>query len=473
VIGKKILSGLNMRGMSWLRTAMQGRARAQRELSDADKIRRATRIKRQRGVGALEYIAIATAALFGVIQGMHWWGIYSNSQDDNVNAGQFQQVMQGATQYLNNNTPGASGVIPWATIAPYMPAGLTGTVKNTWGQGYQLAVQVVGSTVNAMIETTGGTAIPEDRMRSIARLIGTSGGYVTTLAPTLATGTSGNWSSTLASFGASPGTGHLAGALFYQTAAAMNGSYLWRIAVPGQPQLNTMATAINMGGNNITNVGQLQTAAGNGVQIGSSYYYGDGANSAIRQDGALFIQNRAGTGAADIAQVGNISSSGSVSAAGNVVAGGTVQGGFLYSTGSLQVNGSAQVNGNVNVNGTVQGGYVNSTGNVNAQGYVTVQGGASPGGGCGGAAIGSGPSGTLLCESGVWSQGGSKFGGAYSYVYPLNGSANTVVQCEWTNSFTGACSCPAGYQGYSAVSGEGFHNSPWDVYFMTTMCFLG
>ena len=73
----------------------------------------------------------------------------------------------------------------------------------------------------------------------------------------------------------------------------------------------------------------------------------------------------------------------------------------------------------------------------------------------------------------MWSKSGSQFGGTYSYVYPLSGPATDIVQCEWENSFTGACSCPAGYQGYSAVSGEGYHNSPWDTYFMTVMCFMG
>jgi type II secretory pathway pseudopilin PulG len=42
----------------------------------------------------------------------------------------------------------------------------------------------------------------------------------------------------------------------------------------------------------------LVTSAGNGVQIGSSFYYGDNTNSAIRQNGTLYVQNQGGTGAA-------------------------------------------------------------------------------------------------------------------------------------------------------------------------------
>lgn len=45
---------------------------------------------------------------------------------------------------------------------------------------------------------------------------------------------------------------------------------------------------------------QFVAPAGNGVNIGGSYYYGDGTNSAVRQPGTFYVQNQAGSGAANL-----------------------------------------------------------------------------------------------------------------------------------------------------------------------------
>ncbi|MCA8197402.1 shufflon system plasmid conjugative transfer pilus tip adhesin PilV, partial [Burkholderia vietnamiensis] len=394
------------------------------------------RVRSQRGFGALEYIMVGAVIVSAIVMGMRWWGTYADGRDDAITAGQLQQAMKGAKTWLDNNSGSVttSQTIPWSTLAPSMPAGLSST--NNWGQTYQLSINVAGSAVNAMLETIGGTAIPENRMRSISQAIGTAGGYVTKLAPTVATGTNGGWSAVLANYGTNPTTvGHLAGSLFYQTAAATNGTYLWRTAVAGQPQLNQMETAIDMNSNNINNAGTVNaqkvvTPAGNGVQIGSGYLYCDSANCAVRQNGALYIQNVAGTAAADVNAgsvnaSGNVNSSGSVSAAGNVVANGTVQGGFVYSTGS------AQVNGNMTVYGQNYGQTVVSNGRLTTNEYLQVNGWAAAGNGCSpnGLMANSG-SGPLFCQSGVWT---------------AMGSVRTIAVDSGSWQPSGYASCPASF----------------------------
>ncbi|WP_227893874.1 shufflon system plasmid conjugative transfer pilus tip adhesin PilV [Burkholderia vietnamiensis] len=387
------------------------------------------RVRSQRGFGALEYIMVGAVIVSAIVMGMRWWGTYADGRDDAITAGQLQQAMKGAKTWLDNNSGSVttSQTIPWSTLASSMPAGLSST--NNWGQTYQLSINVAGSAVNAMLETIGGTAIPENRMRSISQAVGTAGGYVTKLAPTVATGTNGGWSAVLANYGTNPTTvGHLSGSLFYQTAAATNGTYLWRTAVAGQPQLNQMQTAIDMNSNNINNAGTVNaqkvvTPAGNGVQIGSGYLYCDSANCAVRQNGALYIQNVAGTAAADVNAgnlnasgsvnaSGNVNASGSVSAAGNVVANGTVQGGFVYSTGS------AQVNGNMTVYGQNYGQTVVSNGRLTTNEYLQVNGWAAAGNGCSpnGLMANSG-SGPLFCQSGVWTSAAQFNPRAYATAY--------------------------------------------------------
>ncbi len=70
----------------------------------------------------------------------------------------------------------------------------------------------------------------------------------------------------------------------------------------------------------------------------------------------------------------------------------------------------------------------------------------------------------------MWSKGGVQFGGVYSYSYYLSNGAEAV--CQSVNGMTGSCSCPAGYSGWSVVTGQGYHNSPWDIYWDTVLCLI-
>ncbi|WP_139113626.1 shufflon system plasmid conjugative transfer pilus tip adhesin PilV, partial [Acidithiobacillus thiooxidans] len=144
--------------------------------------------------------------------------------------------------------------------------------------------------------------------------------------------------------------GHFAALLAYSN-GQLQSDYLYRVAVPGQPQLNTMQTNLNMGTNSVNNADEVNAqsetlAAGdpNGqygaLQIGNNYYYGDSSNAAVRTPGGFYVQNQNGSEPASIDEVDNVNAS-----------------------------------GNITTPATVQGGYVNSTGDVNAQSALTVDGG--------------------------------------------------------------------------------------------------
>jgi hypothetical protein len=249
----------------------------------------------------------------------------------------------------------------------------------------------------------------------------------------------------------------------------LSSNYLYRNAIPGQPQLNEMNTALGLNGNNINDVGTL-TANGVVTAAGAQINGPSNLNGAVNITGNTTMAN--GTeiynpGTQYIETGGGNLYLKPFNAGGETVVGGGGGNGQLEVTGNLNADQNLQVNGSTQINGTA-----NVNGNLSSGGYVVVNGPATVGAACPGPQyIGAGSNGPLLCQSGVWSRGGSQFGGTYSYVYPINGSATDVLQCEWTNSFTGACSCPSGYTGYTAVSGQGNRNSPWDTYFMTVMCF--
>lgn len=295
-----------------------------------------------------------------------------------------------------------------ANIGPNgLPAGFS--ASNPYGQTWQVQVlQPSAGNLQALVigvNGAGATKLNDMQAAAIAGYAGQPGGFISQNDSGIypagrVYGNKAGWN--ISSAGYQNVTGGQPAALLVINNGQQQNLSLYRVAVPGQPQLNTMSTNLNMGGNTITNAQQVQTAAGNGIQVGSSYIYGDGANSAIKQNGALYIQNAAGTAAADIAEVGNVNASGQVTA-GTVVSNqniwalnGTVTAAAVHSTGNAQVDGSAQINGNLTTNG--QGSF---------GGYIMVSGGASVGAACPGAGyIGQGPNSPLLCVSGVWAQAG-------------------------------------------------------------------
>lgn len=349
-----------------------------------------------------------------------------------------------------------------ANIGPNgLPAGFSAT--NPYGQTWQ--VQVLQPTPGNLqvlvvgVNTSAQTKLTDMQAAAIASYVGQAGGFVpqndSGIYPTGAIyGNAAGWR--ISSTGFANISGGQPAALLAINNGQQQNLALYRVAVPGQSQLNTMSTNLNMGGNIIQNAHQIQLAAGNGVQVGNSYYYGDGANSAIRQSGGLYIQNQAGTGPADIASVGNVNAAGTVTAAtvtstGNIWASnGTVTAAAIHSTGNEQIDGSSNINGNMTAWGQVTSG-----------GYVLVQGNATAGAPCPGPGyIGRNGSSTLLCESGVWK---STAGAMYltSYILPPNSTTNLGVHMYCATANEGGLSY--GGTGLISAAGTNQYGSPlWD-----------
>ncbi|AJY03027.1 shufflon system plasmid conjugative transfer pilus tip adhesin PilV [Burkholderia sp. SIMBA_043] len=369
---------------------------------------------RQRGVISLEAVVVM-GVLLVAMAGVGTWIKADADRKDNQNAADnLNTVFQQALTWFNQNyatvqaAANPTATYPWAT---FMGGTTTVSQTNVYGQQYSLRFYKEPSgQIDLMVVTTGGSTIGEGDLRSISKMVGGAGGYVSSLTPANATGAMAGWNTALANFGGSPGGGHLAAAGFFQNASAVS-NYLSRVVVPGNPQANQMETAIDMNGNNLNNAGivnaqKVVTPAGNGVQVGSTYFYGDGANSAVRQNGALYVQNANGTGPADI-NVNNANASGSANAALDVVAGrniwasnGAVTAAWIHSTGSAQIDGGLTVGNRLSVNE-----------------YVQVNGWAQQGGGCSpnGMQANSG-SGPLFCQNNVWT--------------PLGGGGSAVAYCK-------------------------------------------
>lgn len=279
-----------------------------------------------------------------------------------------------------------------------------------------------------------------------AAAIGGDGGYSDLPAPGTISGPDGGWTQP------NP-LGNVAGVLAMRVGYGSSGwsAYVRRDgSLPMEGHLNfkgTDGTLHNIDNAATVNAQNVVTAAGNGVQIGSSFLYGDGTNSAIRQSGALYVQNQAGTGNADIGGVGNIRSSGTVSAqsvvtsaGGNVKIGnstfyGDASNSAIYQAGSLFLqhpDGSAAdiaVVGNVNSTATV------TAQSLQPSGWAAIGGACSSNG-----RIANSGSGPLFCQSGVWRQLQPQFGTGYTTV--LLGNNNAEAYCpagQTVISGGGAC----------------------------------
>ncbi|MBJ9686542.1 shufflon system plasmid conjugative transfer pilus tip adhesin PilV [Burkholderia vietnamiensis] len=385
-------------------------------------------IERQRGaitlVETLGVLIVASLVMPAV------WGWLSDDADAKINratADHDKQVVLAAAQYIKDNyavaLANATASTPATITVPMLQSqypqmfGTGFSAKNPYAQTVTIqAYQPTAGTLDTVIVTSGGQAISEGNMRKIAQLVGGAGGYISSANPNVANGIYGAWGpKTIPS---SPGAGHMVYSLMFQNGALVS-DYLYRKAVPGHPELNQMNTAIDMGGNNLNNAATVNAQkvvapAGNNVQVGNSSYYGDGANSAIRQNGALYVQNAAGTAAADV-------NTASVNASANVNA-------------SLDVNASRDVNA---------GGSVTSGSRLYVNEYVQVNGWATEGGACApNGLIAKSGNGPLFCQSGLWTALGSGLGVGQSWSYPpraMNVTYQNITSKPIEVAITGYC----------------------------------
>ncbi len=390
--------------------------------------------------------AIAAAALTIPVM-VSWMRQSDQTMLGTVAARQLYAVTQAAKGYITayagtieataTSTTPATITVPMLVSTGFLPQGF-GAV-NPYQQGWVVEVlQPSPGDLQALALSTGGQPIPPRDAPRIGAEAGSAGGTVTSAGT--AQGSYDGWTVSLTNY-PNPGVGHLAALIDYSNGQLQN-DYLYRTAVPGQPQLNTMQTSLGMGGNDINNANNVQAnsaqlAGGNpngmsgSLQIGSNFLYGDSSNMAVRTPGGFYIQNQNGTGAASISQVQNVSASGQITTPS------VVQGGYVNSTGDVNAQNALTAGGGFTAQSN---GYTTVANTLTAGSRVvlgTAFGSANPGWGCGPngeiAANANGSGQLMVCQNGVWGTAGGGGGAtstintgiAGSYSYPTVYTGNT------------------------------------------------
>lgn len=226
--------------------------------------------KLKRGIYQITDAGIALGILFLVLSVLvipaSVWTV--NEYRNSVAAGQARTVQMAVNKYVYDNavflSEKATPVTPFTLDVPllvnagYLPPGYS--AMNNFSAIYQTKImQPEKGKFHVMTFLTGGAELSLSQARNIAIKIGATGGYID---GNTAKGALGAWSENLSAFGDfNPGSGHIVIAGFYLNGAVSN-DYLYRKAIPGKPELNTMRTALNMGDNDIVDAGKIN-AAGN------------------------------------------------------------------------------------------------------------------------------------------------------------------------------------------------------------------
>lgn len=141
--------------------------------------------------------------------------------------------------------------------------------QNVWAQDYLVYIRAPRTDeLMAITLTTGGQGTPDGKFASTvvpgaALIAGGAAGFVPTgLLPGQTQdslqGVFGGYTLNLANYNIpSPGPGHLGALSAYESSAALK-DYLYRVAVPGHPELNAMQTDLDMSDHAIRGIEELQ-----------------------------------------------------------------------------------------------------------------------------------------------------------------------------------------------------------------------
>lgn len=315
--------------------------------------------KHQGGFISIEFMFAIIALVLMATIGANQLGRHMDSQNYQAAAAQQQAVADAAVKYLKDYfstvVAAATPTVPvQITVAMlrntgYLPAGFGDT--NAFGQTLLvLARRPAANQLETIVLSTGGESIDEIGTREIAENLGGTGGFIPAANPGIVQGVRGGWQIPLSNFGMNPGVGHNASALFLQDGTLAN-DYLYRNAVPGHPEVNTMNTAINMNGNDLNaartvNTGTLNATTTNATTTNTAGETTTGGWFRTKGDTGWYNEKWAGGWyMGDSAWVRSVGDKG-------VYTGGEMRAGKLTSGGRTEVGEYLQVNGVASLWGT-------------------------------------------------------------------------------------------------------------------------
>jgi type II secretory pathway pseudopilin PulG len=270
----------------------------------------------------------------------------------------------------NGNNPQYTTVIPSLQSGGYLPTNFINV--NSYDQNYELLVrQTQAGVIEGLLisfDNASSIAIPDKYLGTIAAKIGAYGGYepatLTSALPNCPagpntngciTGTYGGWETTSATWNSIPKAGHIMATLIFNN-GVQDVDYLYRDSITGNPQVNKMDTDINMNGNSLDNVnnlnvGTITSSSGGVVTVNGS---------------VLQVTDNAAPYA--LLVTGNEYASGNVNIASNEVVGGNIiSGGNITAIGTLSAQ-SIQSTTNINAGTTISAiGNITSSGNITGQ----------------------------------------------------------------------------------------------------------
>lgn len=320
----------------------------------------------------------------------------------NVAAGQANTVQKAVNRYIADlqatiaaNSSASSAytlTVPMLVTAGYLPGGYSAT--NAYTATYRtLIFQPSANKFHTMTFMVGGSPLTLSQARKLANYIGASGGYIEN---GIAKGALGSWQENLTAFGGyNPGDGTAVIAGFYSNGALVN-DYLYRHSVAGHPELNTMGTALNMGGNDITSARNINATNGSFSQTVS----GQTLNASGDVNTARLTAQQSVQSTGWISANGNISSSSNIAANGNITSNSSIAAaGNITSSSNIIANGNLSANNDVIANGTLRGNDDLVLGGVIKLNQVNSQGaGCDTWGAISRDSVGA----VLSCQSGIW-----------------------------------------------------------------------
>ena len=273
---------------------------------------------RQAGFAAVQSIAMAVGVLLLLSAAAAAWNFGMGILRGRAAAQQLITVSEGAKQYARIKglaqtlTPGDSAVAVTTDMLTdegiLLPSANSSLLVNGWNQHYiiyyyiPVSLSTASSKLTVAVLSYGGEKISE-RDVSIASMAGGSAGVVVALPDgDILRGVGGGYAFPLGKSPMnipSPGPGHLG---FYSSLddAALLADTLYRVSVPGRPELNQMRVDLDLSGNSLVNTKSVKFDPVSVGVLDLSTICGAGAEEKTAAEGKVFFYTGAGgAGTAD------------------------------------------------------------------------------------------------------------------------------------------------------------------------------